>query len=277
MNATPTPEEIAAATTILKTVAGHDATKIDMTMDEGEQAGESTDTVTHESLGVTEAQFEKYYKDGTYNWQAHAKEVEFAASQKKPDEPKQPVTEPATETTDEAKKIAEAAGLDWDSLSVKIMNDGDISAEDYAALAKIGVPESIVKEHIGLLSESADTHVQGIFDAFGGEENFQKVREWAQENYTAAQLDQLEKNLAGKDTVAAAIAELQQKTGSAGPGVITLPTTPGGQTTEGYKTEAEMIADMRKPEYRKDPAFRATVEAKVAASKWEKNPRQHVG
>lgn len=270
-----------AAPVNAQTVQGSNEANVDLTMAEG-KAATPPEGPTAETLGVNEQQFEKYFdaKTGQYNWQAHAKELEFAAQQKpkaEADSKADAETKDAATATDaEAQKAAEAAGLDWQALGVKILNDGDIEAADYEALEKSGVPKEIVKEYISLMTDSAERHVNEVLESFGGEEQFNKVREWAQKNMSSEELATLEHQLADKTAYKSAVETLMTKAGATG--VVNTPMRTGTTgAVEGFKTQAEMVAAMRDPRYRRDAAYRTSVEAKVAASKWDVNPRQHVG
>ncbi len=279
-----TPEEIAAeaAAGVTATVVdGANAANVDLTLADGAAAKPEAGP-TAESLGVSAEQFAKFHSaEKGYNWEGHAKELQFKADQKPvaaaadPAKPADPlkIAEPAKDG--EAQKVAEAAGLNWDDLGVKIMNDGDISPEDYAALAKVGIPDAVVKEHIELLTQSAESHVKDVLAAFGGEKSFEEVKAWAQKNYTEVELQSLENQLAQKGEYKVAVDTLMTKAGKGG--MVNAGQTVPGTNTGGFETQNEMIAAMRDPRYKKDASYRQSVEAKVEASKWENNPRQHVG
>jgi hypothetical protein len=258
-------------------VQGSDATQIDLTMADGAAAAPAVGP-TAESMGVSPEQFAKFNSADGYNWQAHAKELEFAAAQKvTAREPtKDPVTPGAPADEARAKEVTDSAGLDWNDLSLKIMNDGDISADDYTKLAGVGVPKEIVSEYVGLVKDSADNHVDKVLSAFGGEEQFNAIRTAAQEAFTESELQDIETRMAQKAGWSDAVKEVMNKVGAGEP-INASQTAPNAASTTGFKSQAEMVAAMRKPEYRRDPAYRAEIEAKVAASKWDQNPRQHVG
>jgi len=256
------------------TVDGSSAEQVALTIAEG-QAAKPAEGPTAESIGVTPAQFDKFHKDGVYNWEGHAKELQFAADQKPTPDPA-PAAEPTADDA-KAKEVTDAAGLDWAELGVKIMNDGDISAEDYTALAGVGVPAEVVKEHIELLQAKGEQHVTNVFNEFGSEEQFEAAKTWAQANYTEAELTALENQLGQPAEYKAAVAAMKAKAGIVSEGMVNAGQSIQGTATAGYKSQAEMVSAMRDPRYRSDPAYRATVEANVAASKWDQNPRQHVG
>jgi hypothetical protein len=107
----------------------------------------------------------------------------------------------------------------------------------------------------------------------GGAENWKAMTEWAGGGgLPKNEVDALNAQLAAGDptTVTFAIQTLRGKyetvhgkTGSILPGG-------GGPVNgvSGYASSAEMVADMKKPEYKADPAFRAKVQQKIANSRF---------
>lgn len=253
-------------------VQGSKSADIGMTIAEGQKAQPSNEP-TAESLGVTAQQFEKYYKDGNYNWEAHAKEQQYILEQRSK-QPEQAQDQSASTSETEAQGLVEQAGLNWDDLGQKIASKGDLDVADYQALQKIGVPEHIVKDYVNSVHRNAEAHVSNVMGAFGGEQNFERIKSWAQENYNEAQLQQLESALADPSGYQLAVDLLLARSGMAGP---VAPNAAYGGTTqvEGYSSQAEMVMAMRDPRYRNDVGYRREVEAKVAASTWGANPRQH--
>lgn len=267
------------ATVNVTDVKSSETSNVDMTMAEGKEAvTESKNTGdTAETLGVSQEQFDKYYKDGQYNWQAHAKEAEFKAKQKTEDKPKG--TDEAPKTEAEAKESVESAGLDWDELREKVVAKGDVDESDYEALTKIGVPKEIAEEYIDSLHAKAQAHYDEITGLFGGPEALKATVDQLVKAgvYSDGDRKVLSEKLSDpREAKITANLLLQQ----AGKPPVTVrggnQTAPSGSVT-GYTSQAEMVADMRKPEYKKDPAFRAQVTAKARAATFTDNPRIHTG
>ena len=96
---------------------------------------------------------EKYYDNdtGTYNWEAHARELLFNANgrpktqEEKTKDAEKASEEPSPEAEEqEVSNILVKAGLDTEEIGQKIIDDGDLSAEDYEALKKVGIPEKLL-------------------------------------------------------------------------------------------------------------------------------------
>lgn len=243
----------------------------------------NADPNTAASLGVTDAQFAKFYNatDKSYNWQAHATEKDF---REKAAAPADAATEDSTpETTDAAAATAIGdAGLDFSDLESQVLDDGDIDQASYDALEAIGIPKEIVADYIEGVKDRGATQVANVLNAFGGEDNLDKVKVYAQANYTMEEMNELDAKLADPKQYKAVVDMLRHQVGI-------LPDSTGGHINasnafgggmdgvEGYTSEAQMIADMRTPQYKTDASFRQEVTKKVAASNFTSNPRSHSG
>lgn len=241
-------------------VQGSESADITTTSAEVEAAKANSDAVGPDSFGVTQSQFDKYYKDGNYNWEAHAKELQYIAEQRG-DETQQEADQ--QEVPEDAQEVVEQAGLDWDELSYKIGAQGDIDGEDYEALMQLGIPMETIRGHVQMVAHQVQTHVEAVTDAFGGQEQWQQTQAWADRNLSEGEINHLNQMLAGPD-YQMAVEMLKQKAGTQ---MGNMPqSNPGTNQVTPYGSQAEMIADMRKPEYKRDPAFRQQVQARVGAS-----------
>jgi hypothetical protein len=249
-------------------VAGSTEAHIDITNAEVEIQNERDALPSPEKMGVTQAQFDKYYNSETseYNWQAHAKESEFVAGQRAENQTIDAESETANaEAVETAAQAVEQAGLDWDVLSRKIGETGNIDESDYEALSKMGVPKEIVEQHVNMVSTQVQDHIAKVTDAFGGQEQWQQTQAWADRNLDQTEIDQLNGMLGGPN-YEMAVNLLMQKAGTQ---MNAMPMGGGGNpAVEGYASQMEMVADQRNPEYKRDPAFREKVMQRAAASNW---------
>ena len=244
-------------------VQGSESADITTTQAEVDAAKANADAVGPDSFGVTQAQFDKYYKDGQYNWEAHAKELQYIAEQRGTDNQQTQQEEGKQEVAEDAQQAVEQAGLDWDELSYKIGAQGDIDIEDYNKLMAMGIPEETIRGHVQMVAQQVQSHVQAVTDAFGGQEVWQQTQAWADRNLSEGEIDHLNRMLAGPD-YQMAVDMIKQRAGTQ---MQSMPqTNPGTTQVAPYQSQAEMIADMRKPEYKRDPAFRNQVQARAGAS-----------
>lgn len=250
---------------------------------------------TAEGLGVDQASFDKYYKNGEFDWASYGKEQAFKAAQKKPDEGDEVEAEAvsdedAAEAQTAAETVVEQAGLNWDDLGQEIIDTGDISEESREALAAIGIPGAVIDQHLALLHKDANDIVVQIVDGFGGQETFGDVFDALQAKATSEQRDAIDEMLRDPSTfdlgiqTAFTLAEIERPaTGdvpatSAQTEQITPNASTGGSgSTQGYETFAEQVNAIKDPRYKTDPAYRAEVMNKVRVSTYDMNPRAHSG
>jgi len=266
-------------------VSSGNTSNVNLSMQDGREATNAADnTVTPESLGVSQTQFDKFFdKEKGYNWQGHAQEAEYKLTQRGETRQTDNTSRQQAQTNaspSDAKTAVSEAGLDFGDLTQKIVDNGDIDAADYKALSDIGIPEHIAKSYVQGEVARATEQVDNVLAAFGGEAGFGKVKAWVQENYTDAEVADLERKLSSPNEYRFTAEFLLSKAGL--PPVekghaVNAPNASqgGGGGAEGYKNQAEMIADQKDPRYRKDPKFREQVYARAAASTFTVNPRAH--
>lgn len=174
-----------------------------------------------------------------------------------PPKPAQPAGDPLAGT-----------GLNMAEFTQEFVADGKLSDASYEKLTKAGIPQEMVNAYIEGQKAQAELQRQSSFKVTGGEENYNKMLEWAK-----ASLSNGEK-IAFNDAVAAsaearnlAITGLFQKyTAANGSDPQLLGGTVSAPAAAGYGSVAEMKSDMRDPRYRTDAAYRQQVERKVAAT-----------
>lgn len=168
---------------------------------------------------------------------------------------------------DEAAKAVEAAGLDYSKLQTEWENGG-LTEESYQALEKVGFSKEIVDQHIAGQEALAALHVMQAEEAAGGKEQLNAMQVWAKTSMSDAEIAAYNNAVMGnKEEMTQAILGLRSRYEAEygrAPGLL------GGRNADsapaGYASRAEMTAEMRDPRYSKDPAFRAKVSAKVAAT-----------
>lgn len=187
------------------------------------------------------------------------------AAEAKPGEaPKSPLTVP----TDEANKAVQNAGLDMAALDAEWKANGDLKPESYAALEKSGIPKAMVDSYISGQKALAAQYDADAFATAGGEESYTKMVTWAKTGLQADEIKAFDKAVTSGDraqmklAVAGLKSRFEAKFGS-DPSLLSGGGVPSGDV---YESTEQMKADMRKPEYKKDPAFRAKVAEKIGRS-----------
>lgn len=276
------------STTQVTNVNGSEKEQVDISLQDAAQQRADNGATTAESFGVSQEQFDKFYdaKTGSYDWKSHAKETEYKLQQREPADaaPKtddqKPTEQPKAD--DEAKTAADKAGLDWDALTNKIVEQGDIDAADYAKLEEIGIPKDVAQDYVEKSLSDAKAHYDNVISAFGGEDNLIKIRDYVRKSgLSEDKIKSVEADLADKEKYKGAVDSLLAEAGITPPEKGSAVDTPNqstgtsGDDVKPYATQAEMVSDQMKPEYKKDPKFREHVAKRAAKSKWDNNPRSH--
>lgn len=170
--------------------------------------------------------------------------------------------------TDEAAKTLESKGLDIAQFSAEFQENGTLTDASYQTLEAAGIPKPMVDAYIqGQVALAEQRNVQG-YEVAGGKDDFTKMVEWARTGLNAGEIDAFNTAVSGStEQMKLAVSGLRSRYEAANgrePGL--LGGKPGNTATPGYASRAEMTTDMRDPRYAKDPAFRAKVQAKLAAT-----------
>lgn len=204
----------------------------------------------------------------TAAWAQSYKELEQKQSQPKTPEQQQAAPEGKT-PEEQAAAALESKGLKMDTFSQEFAQNGALSAESFAALEAAGIPKPMVDAYIaGQQALAAQVQAQG-FEVAGGKDQFEQMVKWAATGLTPGEIAAYDAAVTGGsvDQMKLAVAGLRARYEAANgrePGL--LGGKPGSGNAPGYASRAEMTTDMKDPRYGKDPAFRAKVEAKLAAT-----------
>lgn len=116
---------------------------------------------------------------------------------------------------------------------------------------------------------------RAIYEAVGGQEEYTKLTQWARDNLSKDQIDVYNQAINQGDSgtalfAAQALQAMNKLASYENHGYQGDVTVPGGDqsatSSQGYESQAQMTADMSDPRYASDPAFRAKVEQKLAAT-----------
>ena len=182
----------------------------------------------------------------------------------------------AGETAEEGEETAadqasEAIGAGaFEQYSQEYMeNDGQLSEASYEALAK---------EH-NFSKELVDSFIQGqealsnrmlgeVHDTVGGAEKYQEIMEWATANLAESEIDAYNSTVEAGDasSINLALQGVHAKYAAENGFSPSLIQGTGKGRASGYESRQQMINDMAKPEYKTDPAFRDTVERRLAST-----------
>lgn len=142
--------------------------------------------------------------------------------------------------------------------------------EDYAPLEKLGLSREDVDTFAAGLQAIGELHKAKVHAEAGGEDAYKDMLAWAKDNYTSEEVAAYNRDVHSADRAVSlnAVRGLAARYKLAnGRGGRDVTRNGSGKATEGYQSKAEMVADMQKPEYRTNPAFREEVSRKVGAAR----------
>jgi hypothetical protein len=266
-------------------------------VDAKDAIAKEAEAATAESLGIDQASFDKYVKDGVMDWASYGKEQAFKAAQKPaeeaPAEPKAGEGEAAAadaEKAANAQDLAEKAGIEWEQAAASIVESGDISEADRKALTDMGLPEFVIDDYIEAVKRDADGYISTVMDAFGGEAQFEQVFNAVTEKATDEDRTRIDDLLRDPKTFQFGVQLAYETAGIQAPAPGTQPATapapavpaggavnaaPGDAGVTGFADFNEMVAAQRDPKYKTDPEYRAQFMKRARASNIDMNPRLH--
>ena len=217
--------------------------------------------------------------------------------------PTEEVATPEPETTDQPQFYAEDGSVNYDSAKELygdnlggifqkaeidpfkmnehfVENNGTLSDEMYGKLGEAGLNKTVVdaylkgvRQEVGIeeastqpeLSESEVSDLKGLA---GGESGYNDLMKWASENLAKDDIESFDDVLATgnksavKFAIKALVGQMEDSEGRDS-NIVTGKKPVAG---EGYRSMAEVVRDMNKPEYETDPAYRADVQRKIERS-----------
>ena len=168
-----------------------------------------------------------------------------------------------------------SGGLGADTLQPfydEYASSGELTEESFVALEEMGLARDLVASFMKGQQATHQAELNQIYDAVGGQESYAKALEWANTNLSATEVkaynDQVEAGDLGTAQIAAQglMARFHQATNSTAPQMRLQSEPTGDAGPAGYESIAQVMEDMKSDSYKKDPAFRAKVQAKIERS-----------
>lgn len=221
--------------------------------------------------GLPDGGHEKFYNPstGAYNWEAHAREQSWQQQQRgqAPAQPQAPA--PASSGN---------ANIDGalNELANDVMNGGQ-GIQARVKLTQLGVPEALIESHVANVQSQREGAVNNVKsyaaqqimgDPAKGDEAISQMQAYVAQNLPPEERSKLNRLVqTGNAQVAIdMVANMMRGSGGA-PNTDFRQGGSGFDTTTPFSSQQEMIAAINKPEYRNDPQYRASVQARVLASK----------
>ena len=165
--------------------------------------------------------------------------------------------------------IPELSEKDMNYYSQRFAENGQLDEDDYAGLEKLGVSKDMVNAYIQGQVAMQQQYTQTVYNEVGGQESYQAMTEWASNNLTPEEIDVYDKavNSGDTNTTMSAVKGLQaryQLENGTQPNLMQGKTT--GTGVQAYESLDQMKREMQDPRYASDPAFRESVQRKLAVS-----------
>lgn len=175
----------------------------------------------------------------------------------------------STVTESDTRTALQEGGLNYDKYRSEFGETGDLSEASRAELVKAGFDDELIDEYLEGTRARASMMQQEVLSEVGGPQAYAEMTEWAVANLTPAQIAVFNDMVSGTnlDAIKLAIGGLKaQYEGAVGRAPKLLQGSGGNTEAGGYRSTQEMVAAMRDPRYKTDPAYRSDVAAKLARS-----------
>jgi hypothetical protein len=174
-------------------------------------------------------------------------------------------------TTDNKTETTEGETIDSNVFSQATSEweaTGEISQESFDALNQAGIPVELVNQFIANANAQEELKKADILESIGGQNEFDKMSNWAQGNLPKDEIDGFNNVISTGDIgqIKLVLGALRSRMGS------TNFVQPDGnintQSDRGsYRSKAEMVAAVNDPRYNKDTAYRNDVAKRIMMSK----------
>ena len=180
--------------------------------------------------------------------------------------------EPKAETTEEGEEYYES--MTPESLAgytEELGQSGSLSEESYEEITeKFGIPRAVAEAYVDGQMALQQQMIADIMGTVGGEQNYAEMIQWGQNNFSEDEQKTFDATIAegNIDSIKLAVsgvwARMQQDRGPRGK--LIQGNTPAS-TNNSFQSIAEITDAMKDPRYKKDPAYRAEVQRRLASSK----------
>jgi len=162
---------------------------------------------------------------------------------------------------------AENKASQLDKFYEEYADKGELSTASYDELANLGITKEVVDAYISGQQVMAEQKANSIMATVGGKEQYTEMVNWASKNLSPQEIKAFNNTIdnGSLEQAQLAIAGVQAKY-SANNNEPNLFSGNKAETSVGYRSVGEMLADINDPRYSTDSAFRADVENKVKIS-----------
>jgi hypothetical protein len=177
--------------------------------------------------------------------------------------------------TEAAEEDTETVGVSTEVLTPyaeEYYSTGELAEDSYVALEGMGLSRELVTAFMQGQQAVQSAELNKIYESAGGQEAYHGAMAWAAQNMGPEEIQAYNAQVESGDITTATIAVkglmarfAQGDPTPAQPALLqSEPAGPGGIAP--YQSLAQVMEDMKSPQYKTDPAFRAKVEARLSNS-----------
>jgi len=177
----------------------------------------------------------------------------------------EPVEQPAEDRTYEN----ETTPQPMDKFYSEYQDNGSLSEQSYEELNKMGLDKNLVDGYIAGQEAIANNDVQIVHNTVGGADNYNKLIDYAKTNLSEAEQNAFNDTLetGSIEQVKFAVMGIASRAGINAEQPQSMINGDSIETSsDTFESSAQVIEAMNDPRYAKDPAFRKSVEDKIARS-----------
>jgi len=159
------------------------------------------------------------------------------------------------------------AGLDMDEFNAEFSANGALSEASYARLGEAGFPKELVDVYVDGLKARIQSFEAAVYASVGGKEGYAALLQWAGSNVSDEHKRVYNEAIQSGDPDRATLAVQALIALRGGSGrLLSGKTATAASGIHPYQSQAQAVAAVQDPRYRRDPAYRAAHEARLAAS-----------
>ena len=171
--------------------------------------------------------------------------------------------------------VLEEVGIDAQDITQRFTDTGEISEDDYSRLGEAGFSRQVVDTYLDGLrgmgegDEIPTQQIQNIKDSVGGDEAYEQMADWCQQNLSEQEIKAFDKitETADAPVIQLAVEGLYTRYKNAmgvEPDLVTG--RPAASGPNPYRSTAEVVAAMSDKRYGKDVSYTEDVQNRLAGS-----------
>ena len=178
----------------------------------------------------------------------------------------------SNDTTTETKAEAETEQTIDSTIFSKATTEweetGEISKDSFDAFSKAGIPEDVVNQYLANANAQQELQKSEILETIGGQNEFNKMSNWAQSNLPKDEIDGFNSIISTGDIgqIKLVLGTLKSRMGQT---TFVQPDSNNNSRSDrgAYQSKAEMTAAINDSRYDKDTAYRNNVARRIMSSK----------